>query len=77
MPPLLEQRCNGTTAGLGNLVVSWNCPCSSTGGQSASVRTAIFISTTDFNPEHNQLYSTASKLPFYINLPLTLQPQEK
>jgi hypothetical protein len=24
MPPLLVQRCNGTTAGLGHLEVGWN-----------------------------------------------------
>jgi hypothetical protein len=29
MPPLLEQRCNGTSAGQGYLEVSWNCPCNS------------------------------------------------
>ncbi len=34
------QRCNGITAGLGYLEVSWNCPCISSFGQSAAVRTA-------------------------------------
>jgi hypothetical protein len=29
MPSLLEQRCTGTTAGLGYLEVIWNCPCNS------------------------------------------------
>ncbi len=55
MPHLLKQRCNSSTAGLCYVEVSWNCPCSSTGGQSASVRTAIFISSTDFKKTLNTI----------------------
>jgi hypothetical protein len=39
MPPLLVQRCNGTTAGLGYLEVNVICPCESPHWAMTSVRT--------------------------------------
>jgi hypothetical protein len=84
-PPLLVQRCNGTTAGLGYLEVNVICPCKSPHraiGRLSSVRTVDphwgewHNSSADFNPIHNYVNAApdnqASRLP-YVHT--TIQPQ--
>jgi hypothetical protein len=41
LPPVLGQRCNGTTSGLGYLEVSWHCPAILSFVQSISVQFPI------------------------------------
>jgi hypothetical protein len=47
LPPLLVQRCNGTTAGLGYLEANVICPCKSPHW--------TVDSSADFNPNHNHV----------------------
>ncbi len=71
MPPLLVQRCNGTTAGLGYLEVNVICPCKSPHwaivdphwGESHN-------SYADFNPNHNfQSFNTIKPPDHFTSTP--------
>jgi hypothetical protein len=68
--PLLVQRCNGTTAGLGYLEESVICPCKSPHWTLISVRTVDpqwgewFNSSADFNPNNNHVNTGPKQASF-------------